>query len=236
MSLISTQELADLCGCTKRHLQRMISDGKVPSAQRTAGGHWEIPDSDEVREWARVISLRGKQKRSLQSYKLTPIDARWKDAQFFTPWIAHATDFSFAPMHRAGRFLAIQLKKMNGGSPVCSSDLKPYRITRELSTSAWGITLQVGSLGYFASDWAEILIGLYAIEPLDEIQQIPWREGRDAQHVARHKETDFAELWKSRKKARIDRELEEIRVASEALAVVVQSSGSKATARSSASS
>lgn len=49
MSHIPTAELARLTGYTKRQIQRMA--GKIPGAVRTGGGHWQIPDSPEVRAW-----------------------------------------------------------------------------------------------------------------------------------------------------------------------------------------
>jgi hypothetical protein len=56
MSLISPASLASLAGISTRQLQRMAHAGKVPTAKRTAGGHWEITDSKELRKWARGVA------------------------------------------------------------------------------------------------------------------------------------------------------------------------------------
>lgn len=43
----------------------MAHAGKVPTAKRTAGGHWEITDSREVRKWARgVAAVKVDQRKS----------------------------------------------------------------------------------------------------------------------------------------------------------------------------
>lgn len=54
MSLLTTSQLADLAGITRRQAQRILDRG-TPNlgARRTPGGHWEIPDSGAVRKWAR---------------------------------------------------------------------------------------------------------------------------------------------------------------------------------------
>ena len=65
MSLISPASLASLAGISTRQLQRMAHAGKVPTAKRTAGGHWEITDSREVRKWARgVAAVKVDQRKS----------------------------------------------------------------------------------------------------------------------------------------------------------------------------
>ena len=58
MSLISPASLAGLAGLSARQLQRMARDGDVPRAERTAGGHWQIPDTKELRDWARAVRKR----------------------------------------------------------------------------------------------------------------------------------------------------------------------------------
>ncbi len=51
MSHISTQQLSEMAGITKRHCQRLLIAGHVPDAVRTSGGHWSIPDNAKVRKW-----------------------------------------------------------------------------------------------------------------------------------------------------------------------------------------
>jgi hypothetical protein len=51
MSHISTLQLSEMAGITKRHCQRLLIAGHVPNAVRTSGGHWSIPDSAKVRKW-----------------------------------------------------------------------------------------------------------------------------------------------------------------------------------------
>lgn len=58
MSLISPASLASLAGISTRQLQRMARDGDVPRAERTAGGHWQIPDTKELRDWAEAVRKR----------------------------------------------------------------------------------------------------------------------------------------------------------------------------------
>ena len=53
MSHLSTIELSKLAGITKRQVQRLLLKGVVPGAERTPASHWEIPDSNEVRAWAK---------------------------------------------------------------------------------------------------------------------------------------------------------------------------------------
>ena len=54
MSHLSSKQLAELARITTRQAQRILERG-TPNlgATRTPGGHWIIPDSTEVRRWAR---------------------------------------------------------------------------------------------------------------------------------------------------------------------------------------
>ena len=70
MSHIPTAELARLTGYTKRQIQRMA--GGIPGAVRTAGGHWEIPDSPEVREWCSDM----KKKREAEKLRREDVDGQ----------------------------------------------------------------------------------------------------------------------------------------------------------------
>jgi hypothetical protein len=54
MSHITTKTLSELTGFTKRHCQRLLSNGEVPCAVRTSGGHWDIPDNAKVRAWIKT--------------------------------------------------------------------------------------------------------------------------------------------------------------------------------------
>ncbi len=51
MSHITTKTLSELTGLTKRHCQRLLSQGDLTCAVRTSGGHWIVPDNAEVRAW-----------------------------------------------------------------------------------------------------------------------------------------------------------------------------------------
>jgi hypothetical protein len=43
----------------------MARDGTVPLAKRSAGGHWEIPDSPQLRKWAKAnAKLRASQQQA----------------------------------------------------------------------------------------------------------------------------------------------------------------------------
>jgi hypothetical protein len=54
MSHLSSKQLAELARITTRQAQRILERG-TPNlgATRTPGGHWIIPDTPEVRRWAR---------------------------------------------------------------------------------------------------------------------------------------------------------------------------------------
>lgn len=69
MSHISPAALASLAEISTRQLQRMAHAGKVPTAKRTAGGHWEITDSDDVRRWASEIVTAKMGQRKLKTRK-----------------------------------------------------------------------------------------------------------------------------------------------------------------------
>jgi hypothetical protein len=54
MSHLSTLQLADLAGITKRQAQRILERGTPDlGASRTDGEHWVIPDTPAVRKWAK---------------------------------------------------------------------------------------------------------------------------------------------------------------------------------------
>tara|TARA_R110000868_G_scaffold383653_2_gene650910 strand:+ start:2357 stop:2995 length:639 start_codon:yes stop_codon:yes gene_type:complete len=53
MTHLSTAELAKLAKVQKRQIQRILESGFPDlGATRTAGGHWMIPDTIKVRQWA----------------------------------------------------------------------------------------------------------------------------------------------------------------------------------------
>ena len=55
MSHITTLQLSEMAGITKRHCQRLLVAGRVPDAVRTSGGHWMIPDNAKVRKWCKKM-------------------------------------------------------------------------------------------------------------------------------------------------------------------------------------
>jgi hypothetical protein len=67
MSHISTLQLSEMAGITKRHCQRLLIAGHVPNAVRTSGGHWSIPDSAKLRKWIT------KQKNEKHTRKVAPV-------------------------------------------------------------------------------------------------------------------------------------------------------------------
>jgi hypothetical protein len=72
MSLLTTAQLAELAGITKRQLQRILDAGKVDlGARRTPGGHWEIPDTLTARRWAK---RHQRWKRPSTGIQLNPAD------------------------------------------------------------------------------------------------------------------------------------------------------------------
>jgi hypothetical protein len=53
MSHLPTAQIAVLSGITKRQVQRLLVSGEIPGAERTPGGHWRVPDTKELRRWAK---------------------------------------------------------------------------------------------------------------------------------------------------------------------------------------
>ena len=51
MSHLSTTQLAELTGFSKRQIQRMAANGEIPGAKRTSGGHWQVADTSELSGW-----------------------------------------------------------------------------------------------------------------------------------------------------------------------------------------
>lgn len=51
MSHLSTTQLAELTGFSKRQIQRMAAKGEIPGAARTSGGHWQVADTPTLSEW-----------------------------------------------------------------------------------------------------------------------------------------------------------------------------------------
>jgi len=81
MSLISPASLASLAGISTRQLQRMAHAGKVPTAKRTAGGHWKITDSKELRKWARGVAGVKVDQRKGKTRKSWSWDRKLTDAK-----------------------------------------------------------------------------------------------------------------------------------------------------------
>ena len=74
MSHIPTAELARITGYTKRQIQRIA--GSFPGAVRTVSGHWQIPDTQEVRERC-AAAKRGRDQMRTASER--------KDFEFMKP-------------------------------------------------------------------------------------------------------------------------------------------------------
>jgi hypothetical protein len=87
MSLISPASLAGLAGLSTRQLQRMAHAGKVPTAKRTAGGHWEITDSKEVRKWARGIAAVKVDQRKAKTRRGWSFNRKINDAKVALRWM-----------------------------------------------------------------------------------------------------------------------------------------------------
>jgi len=54
MSDLTCPQLAKLTKFSSRQIQRFASDGEIPRAYRTRGGHWRFPDGEELRLWGRA--------------------------------------------------------------------------------------------------------------------------------------------------------------------------------------
>lgn len=84
MSHLSSKQLAELAGLTTRQVQRILDRG-TPNlgATRTEGGHWIIPDTPAVREWA-AKKERWKSSRTPQGKledHITPEFENWVNEQ-----------------------------------------------------------------------------------------------------------------------------------------------------------
>jgi hypothetical protein len=66
MSHITTLQLAEMAGITKRHCQRLLVAGDVPDAVRTSGGHWSIPDNAKVRKWCKTMRAEKHQRPAVK--------------------------------------------------------------------------------------------------------------------------------------------------------------------------
>ena len=116
MSLISPASLAGLAGLSARQLQRMAHAGKVPTAKRTAGGHWEITDSREVRKWARGVAAVKVDQRKSKTRKGWSWSRKMDDAKvalrFMKAQIARPETASFErrAMEDVAESLAVELR------------------------------------------------------------------------------------------------------------------------------
>lgn len=118
MSHISTAELARLTGYTPRHIRRIA--GTISGAVRTAGGHWQIPDSPAVREWCR----EAKEERD----KLRAASER-KDLEFMniTVSIMKETGMGFDEADRIAWLAGMRrrIRKMRKSIDECPSEVIP---------------------------------------------------------------------------------------------------------------
>lgn len=64
MSHISRAELERLTGYKRRTIQRLAGEGAFPGAVRTSAGHWQIPDSPEVRKRCEELARKLVKKRA----------------------------------------------------------------------------------------------------------------------------------------------------------------------------
>lgn len=85
MSHLSSKQLADLARLTTRQVQRILERG-TPNlgATRTPGGHWAIPDTPEVRRWAREHERWKSKLRQPQGKledRITPEFENWANEQ-----------------------------------------------------------------------------------------------------------------------------------------------------------
>jgi hypothetical protein len=80
MSHITTLQLSEMAGITKRHCQRLLVAGEVPDAVRTSGGHWSIPDNTKVRKWS-AKQKNGKHERKLSAAYSDPAMVKEKANQ-----------------------------------------------------------------------------------------------------------------------------------------------------------
>ena len=67
MSHITTLQLSEMAGITKRHCQRLLNAGRGPDdAVRTSGGHWSIPDNAKVRKWCKGMQAEKHQRPAVK--------------------------------------------------------------------------------------------------------------------------------------------------------------------------
>lgn len=75
MSHLTTSQLAEKAGITRRQVQRLLDGGDVPEldAVRTPGGHWRIPDSPAAKKWAKGF----KKWKGRGNAKTSGLNAKW---------------------------------------------------------------------------------------------------------------------------------------------------------------
>ena len=120
MSHLSSKQLADLARLTTRQVQRILERG-TPNlgATRTPGGHWIIPDTPEVRRWAREHERwKGKlrQPQGKLEDHITPEFENWVNEQMANgPELNLSDDLTpeaWAQIHRKILLLTLTLPKL----------------------------------------------------------------------------------------------------------------------------
>jgi hypothetical protein len=117
MSHLSSKQLADLARLTTRQVQRILERG-TPNlgATRTPGGHWIIPDTPEVRRWAREHERwkgRPRQPQGKLEDHITPELLNWVNKQMANgPELNFPNDLTpeaWAEIHNKIRHLTLVL-------------------------------------------------------------------------------------------------------------------------------
>jgi hypothetical protein len=117
MSHLSSKQLADLARLTTRQVQRILERG-TPNlgATRTPGGQWIIPDTPEVRRWAREHERwkgRPRQPQGKLEDHITPELLNWVNKQMANgPELNFPNDLTpeaWAEIHNKIRHLTLVL-------------------------------------------------------------------------------------------------------------------------------
>jgi hypothetical protein len=106
---LSSLELAELSGFSRRQIPRKADRSQIPAAAKTAGGHWKFRVTHNLRAWICFYRVRNTLLRKQRSYRENEIFKGWG-----TEWEYALEAFDFLRCFRGftaecGKFGVFQL-------------------------------------------------------------------------------------------------------------------------------
>lgn len=101
-----------------------------------------------------------------------------KDAKEGPP--AKPPTYAFYPRGQGSICNVLQLRRVKGGETVPADELQLYRALEAIQTPYHRINIAKGSVLVMAQDAVAEMLAAGTVEPLLEVPQIPWRQGRSA--------------------------------------------------------